>query len=310
MERKTKERAFELRRLLYPQYAHNLQHQFKPTRAREGAPALPGFERGVAAEIEDARRVRALARWARRPAVRSARPASCFTPGEARALARRLEASAECGRLDQTFSSAAYMRRYRLRFVGAALRLAAEHPPEDLRLATIVPPDWRLPGPDLPGLQPRRLLERFRQQLVRAGLTYAEGWLIAFVHGDYDPTHDAYQPHLHILATAGLVPVLARVAGLPALRPGDPTGPGHVRCPVRIQRLNNPVRQISYHLAQGFWPAKASYVKDGVWRRSRYRGRIRAPRSVEYLMWLDRLDFRDLVLLHGCRIGRGRLRAT
>ncbi|WP_342163471.1 hypothetical protein [Methylobacterium sp. SD21] len=310
MEREVEERAFELRRLLYPGYAYNLQHQFKPTRARKNVPARPGFERGVDAAIEDARRVRTLRRWAKRDAARSVHPAARFTPEAALALARRLEAPDERGRPNRTFSCAAYMRRYRLRFVGAALRLAAEHPPEDLRLATIVPPDWRLPGTDLPALQPRQLLERFRQQLVRAGLKEAKGWLIAFVHGDYDPTHDAYQPHLHILMTTGLLPVLATVAGLPALRPGDPTEPGHVRRPVLVQRLNNPVRQISYHLAQGFWPAKASYVEDGVWRRSRYRGRIRAPRSVEYLMWLDRLDFRDLVLLHGCRIGQGRLRAT
>ena len=86
-------------------------------------------------------------------------------------------------------------------------------------------------------------------------------------------------------------------------RAGDPTRPGYVRQPIRVLRLSHPERRVSYHLAQAFWPSKPSYRKDGVWRRHPYRQRIPDPRLAEWLMWIDRQSFSDLLMLRGCRVG-------
>jgi hypothetical protein len=207
----------------------------------------------------------------------------------------------------QTFASSAYMRRFRLRFVGAVLKLIRDDPAAQISVVTIIPRDWRIPGRALPAVKPKQYLERFRQQLVRAGLKDADGWMIAFLHGVYDPSHDAYELHLHLVVTDGLIPLINKLRALPSYRPSDPAQAGHIRQPIRVQPLANPARRVSYYLAQSFWPSKPSYQKNGVWRRSRRRQRIPDPRLAEWLMWIDRLSFSDLLMLRGCRLGDGSL---
>lgn len=300
-------RAFELKRLRYPAFQNNLQHQLKATNSEGENRGKAGFERQVDVREEDLLRRAKLTAWSKGLFPPSAkRPAVSFSPVHARALALRLKRGT--GSLPpQTFASSAYMRRFRLRFVGAVLKLIRDNPSAKVRLVTIIPRDWRIPGRSLPRIKPKQLLERFRQQLVRAGLKNADGWLIAFMHGDYDPTKDAYQLHLHVIASDDLVLLIEKLRDLPAYRPGESSQPGYVRQPIRVLRMKNVERRVSYYLAQAFWPSKPSYLKDGVWRRHSRRQRIPDPRLAEWLMWIDRQSFGDFLMLRGCRIGGGAL---
>lgn len=302
------DRAFKLERLYYPEYPYNLQHQLKAKAPDDLGQEKGGFERQRAARAEDRERREALLRWASgvvRPSAK--RPARSFTAHDARSLAVRLERPARGSSPAQTFASSAYMRRFRLRFVGAVLKLIRNNPEAQIGVVTILPRDWRIPGRALSAVKPKQYLERFRQQLVRAGLKDADGWMIAFLHGDYDPSQDTYQLHLHLVATNGLLPLIEKLRALPVYRPGDPAQPGYIRQPIRVLSLANPERRVSYYLAQAFWPSKPSYQKDGVWRRSRHRQRIPDPRLAEWLMWMDRQSFGDLLMLRGCRLGDGSL---
>lgn len=302
------DRAFQLERLSYPRYAYNLQHQLKAQPADGVGRGRGGFERQHATRVEDRRRREKLLLWAEGASRSNAqRDVIAYTAQDARDLAMRLKRVTGGGPPAQTFASSAYMRRFRLRFVGAALKLIRDAPSAEVGLVTIIPRDWRISGRALPTIKPKQYLERFRQQLVRAGLKDADGWMIAFLHGDYDPSHDAYQLHLHIVATDGLLPLIDKLRSLPAYRRGDPARPGFVRQPIRALRLQAPERRVSYYLAQAFWPSKPSYCRDGVWRRHPRRQRIPDPRLAEWLMWIDRQSFGDLVMLRGCRLGGGTL---
>jgi hypothetical protein len=131
------------------------------------------------------------------------------------------------------------------------------------------------------------------------------GWLIAYVHGEYDPRTDRFQLHLHVLTVGNKAKAIERLRKLPLY-----TRNAHVQRPIVRRRLKNAATQISYYLAQGFWPAKPTVRIGGNTRRTRSRYRIPEPRHAEFLMWLDRQTFTDLVWLHGCRFERGRLVPT
>lgn len=308
MPQSSTDRAFKLGQLYYPRYQYNLKYQLRAEVADDTGQEKGGFERQRAVRLEDRKRREALLRWMDgivRPSAQ--RPAKGFTAHDAHSLAARLKRPTGGGPPPQTFASSAYMRRFRLRFVGAVLKLIRNDPAVQIGVVTIIPRDWRIPGRALPAVKPKQYLERFRQQLVRAGLKDANGWMIAFLHGDYDPSHDTYQLHLHLVATDGLLPLLDKLRNLPVYRPRDPAQPGYVRQPIRVLALSSPARRVSYYLAQAFWPSKPSYQKDGVWRRSRLRQRIPDPRLAEWLMWIDRQGFGDLLMLRGCRLGDGSL---
>ncbi len=180
-------------------------------------------------------------------------------------------------------------------------------PDEAVRLCTIVPHTWRCRGDQLGNVDPKRLLSQFRTQLNRAGLAKLEGWLIASVHGDYDPTSDTFQPHLHVLVVGEKAEAVESLQNQKLYRRDAAE---HVRQPIIPRKLKNPARQISYYLAQPFWPSRATLTINGRKTRERGRKRIPEPRHAEFLMWLDRQTFADLVWLHGCSLRNGRLVVT
>ena len=195
-----------------------------------------------------------------------------------------------------------FTRQYRRRFCGVVLEAIERIPAETIYLYTVIPASWRVDGPTLHTKDPKKLLRQFRTQLNRAGLSALDGWLIAFVHGDYDKTYDIFQLHLHVLVVGEKVHALQ---GLRELRIYKPSA--HVKRPIVRKRLKAPARQISYYLAQDFWPSKPTVLVRDVPVRVRERKRIPEPRHAEVLMWLDRQRFADLVWLHGCRITGKRL---
>jgi hypothetical protein len=173
------------------------------------------------------------------------------------------------------------------------LRFVPDH---RIRFYTLVPHAWRYAGDQLATVAPKKLLEQFRAQFNRAGGAGHSGVLIAFVHGEYDPRTDTFQLHLHVLTVGGKAKAIEKLRNSPVYQVSK-----HVRRPIVKRKVKNRARQVSYHVAQGFWPAKPTVLVNGVPVRTRERQRIPEPHHAEVVMWLDRQRFSDLVWLHGCR---------
>jgi hypothetical protein len=188
------------------------------------------------------------------------------------------------------------MRHFRLRFCGAVVAMLRSVPDYKIRFYTLVPHAWRYAGDELATVSPKKLLEQFRAQFNRAGGPGHSGVLIAFVHGEYDRRTDTFQLHLHVLTVGGKAKAIEKLRNSPVYQVSK-----HVRRPIVKRKVKNRARQVSYHVAQGFWPAKPTALVNGVSVRTRERQRIPEPRHAEVVMWLDRQRFSDLIWLHGCR---------
>ncbi len=310
-------RGSDPRQLRYPLHRYNVRHHLKPEPSGIKSRTTKGFESSSDARREDLFRIASLAKWAgdfeSPPNKRCSLLRRCagFSDADARHVITRIESVHPHKPGIATLASASGMRMHRLRFIGAAWELLEDTRPGTIHLFTLVPKrGWDVKGKELINVQPRAYLERFRQQLQRAGSVAGNGWLIACLHGDYDPAADSYQLHIHIIATGRIADVVAKLKLLPMYRNAGRDESRTVRTPFLESRWGDPARRISYYLAQGFWPSKPTYIKDGVTRRARGRRRIPDPRFGEFLMWLDRQYFFDLLLMKGCMLSSGRLVAT
>ena len=257
----------------------------------------PGFPIRARMRCEIRTRIKSLTVWKHSGAKGPIKPANMPVRRASRVL-RKLRAET----LVPSFASPKFTRQYRRRFCGVVLEAIERIPAETIYLYTVIPASWRVDGRTLHTKDPKKLLRQFRTQLNRAGLSAFGGWLIAFVHGDYDKTYDIFQLHLHVLVVGEKVHALERLRELRIYKSS-----AHVKRPIVRKRLKAPARQISYYLAQDFWPSKPTVLVRDVPVRVRERKRIPEPRHAEVLMWLDRQRFADLVWLHGCRITGRRL---
>ncbi|MFI0847752.1 hypothetical protein [Mesorhizobium sp. IMUNJ 23232] len=145
--------------------------------------------------------------------------------------------------------------------------------------------------------EPKKLIERLRSQLNRQGLPNLSGWLIAQVHGDYNPVGDHYQIHLHVLSVGNVGIAIEGLRGIAPYRPGE------VKRPILRRAATNLMSRVPYYVAQPFWPMRISL--PGGKRTSRRR--LPPDRLADWLMWIDEQRFSDLIWLHGCSIQAGKL---
>ena len=197
-------------------------------------------------------------------------------------------------RCPRTQASSRYMRRRRRRMIAHILSLIDSLGAPPANIFTLIP-DWLFSPEELRDLQPKRLVGRLRSWLISLGAAQASGILIAILHGEYDCSSHLFHLHVHGLATNDMIDVVEHTRTLRPL-----TSPRSVM----LQPLVHPVPQISYIL-KSFWPAKSG--------PSGHRGRIHRipePAHSEYLCWLHKHDFSELVLLMGCRASSGTIFST
>jgi hypothetical protein len=270
-----------------------------PYRADKDAPeSLPQNKRleieGMS-QPEDGGRAKGL----RRPIVLNS---PLIRPLQARALARRLEKSANDGDYPHSMACALFMRWFRYRFIGALWRLYAEQlQVGSPKTFTIIPRAWEFRPEELMDVDPRRLMASLRSILYKMGAKGADGWLIVFLHGEYDPVAGVFRIHVHGLASLEMIQVVKRLRELPQFKTRrlSPTGvPEAIYRPVRIswKPLADLPAPLSY-LAQSFWPSRAIYVDQyGKNRRQKLKRRIPEPYHSLVLLWLDRWHPDDLML--------------
>lgn len=265
------------------------------------------FETEADSKREDARRASGLARTIAK---------GILDPDEearARRLQVDLETAARTGQYAPTLACHLYMRWLRICIAGhlwKLMRITRWH-----TTATIIVRSWEFTPGELWEVDPRQLMKAFRTDLYRAGMKAVDGWLFAYLHGEFDPIAKVYRLHLHIACTKSVVPVLDRIRTMGNykstrfLSDGSPS-PVFRRVWVRRKPLFNMPDPVTY-IAQSFWPARPIHIdENGKRSRLRQKGAIREPYHSQVLLWLDRWNVEDLTLMVGLRVTKAGLIRT
>ncbi|WP_375273100.1 hypothetical protein [Sphingomonas sp.] len=225
----------------------------------------------------------------------------------ARLLASKLASQAVGEDTYNSPASAMAARRTRLKLVGEVWKIADSAPRNQVATATLLKRGWCIAAESLADFDPRALLAQLRADIRRTGAFQAGGFLIAGLHADFEPYERRYQLHVHLLATDSAIEAVDRLRHMSRYRSSSSDDDDdHVRQRVRLSRtpLTNLPDPITY-LFQPFWPSRwIGTSPEGESIRQRIKARIPEPYHSEWLLWMDRWRFDDLVLLMGARIGR------
>lgn len=180
---------------------------------------------------------------------------------------------------------------------------------------TILPMTWDFKPEELERVVPALLLASLLAALYDKGAANANGWLMVFIHGEWDPIGQVYRLHVHGYAYGEMVDVVDRLRTLPNyktqryLKDGS-LSPVYRRVQVKRKPPKNRLRQITYRF-QSYWPAKAIVIsQDGSRKRARRKRRIPEPHHSQVLLWLDQWDVADLTLMIGLRVTKAGLIQT
>lgn len=264
---------------------------------RNRTPLLGDFETGTQARVEDRRRVQG----ARRRSVRV-----LLREEKAKRLIRSIVRSGR--RLRRSLASAIYMRNLRQRVSGQIWWLAIRTANLQPRTFTLFPRGWEVPAGKLSSFNPIQRLAALRSLINRCGGTEAGGYLILFIHGEFEPRRRVYQIHVHGLAAGALWRVInEKVRKTPSVRTikGAYGRTDFVRHRLRMDgELTDLPRPLTY-LLKSYWPSRAQYLTpEGRLRRHRRATRIPEPYHTEVLLWLDRWRLSDLSLMMNLSVDR------
>lgn len=273
--------------------------EYRIDRLQAGPEDTAIFETRRASRDEDALRARRL---------RSSAPSPLVDNGAAAELANCL--AGPISRCDGHPASSRYMRQFRIRIIGHLWRLVEDEgwQPDGVTAFTVLPLGWEFTPETLDQADPRKLLDRLRGQLKRAGSGDADGFLIASIHGEFEPEEQIYRLHAHGFAAGGMIGVLDDLRPLPAYRPRP-----SVTVPMQIRR--KPLDDLPYPLGypfKSYWPCRRiGPVGDtGTVKRQRGHHRIPEPHHSQVLLWLDRWSVSDMTLLMNLHVGPAGLVAS
>lgn len=249
------------------------------------------FETRAASAEEDATRIRLLKRTANcNPALRRA--------------ARRLAAKLQDPDGAATLASSVYMRRQRINIAGKLAQLYEAYP--DARLFTVIPRGWQFRPDELGDANPAKLMAGFRSDLNRCGAVSATGFVVAFVHGEYDPGQNIYQLHMHGLADGGMLPALNRMRSRPKYKNGQRGSGETLRVTQRVKIGKKAITDVPLAMAymvQNSWPSRWSgELGSGKVVRQRLKYRIPEPYHTQVLLWLDQWTLNNISMLFHIRV--------
>jgi hypothetical protein len=176
----------------------------------------------------------------------------------------------------------------------------ADYNVKDLRFVTLINPADALPAGDLHTFNPRKLINRFRRQLERAGLPKSETFLIGGVDGEWDEGWFLFQPHLHLITRKD------NIALLKSIVKSWPKEPDQIRVRLLPKPIYDLPRAVTY-LDKSWWPAVAR--KSNPLQITPYKDKRRPPPEIELeiLLWFDRYRAADLRLSYGLKTHHGKL---
>jgi hypothetical protein len=226
-------------------------------------------------------------------------PQGLFEPELALKLARRLLYS---GRPPESAASAAFLRKKRIQIGSHLWRLALDNAYGRVATATLFPRGKSMKPEQLRKFSPQQFLRQLRSSLDRLGAANAGGYLIATVHGEYEPEKGLFYPHFHLLAAGGMIDVVGKLRSTKTYRSDRRAfHEGSDDCFQRVRvsqgELTNLPSPLTY-LYQSFWPSRwTGTLPDGHRVRRRDKGRMPEPYHTLVLLWLDKWRLRHLTLL-------------
>lgn len=244
---------------------------------------LKGFETVVDSRVEDLFRVKALVGLGGNHAI----------------LSNQLKKATDTEHLPLSPASHFYMRENRLRLVGAVHEYFHERgfPDSEIFAFTLIHQKWFVAGGSLSMQSAAKIKAKLLRYLERAGVTAADGLLFAGLHASFDDT--GYQLHFHGIVAGDKVRALRKLLGKFGFVSTE-----RIYRPLKIGKLVNPARQISYCL-QSWWPHEPAEVPFGGKRR-----RLPPNAHAEFLMWMANQNLLELVVMSGMRIGKNGIEST
>lgn len=231
--------------------------------------------------------------------------AGLFAARSARRLQKRLDYARPRNGPPRSSASSAYMRRLRDRVFSQIWKLVAAAPAR-VTTFTAIKRGWELTPEQLLEADLDKLLSGFLSDLNRRGAAQASGWLIAFLHGEYETPAGIFRLHLHGIVSGDMITVLdeLRKGRKYKYRPDD-----SVRFRLRIARkpLTNLPHSLTYCF-KSYWPWKHVVVGANGKRRTRRHKRIPEPYHTLVLLFLDRHQPSDFVVLQHVAVARNRLK--
>jgi len=212
----------------------------------------------------------------------------------ARSLIAKLAGSFVSATVSPTLASARHMRTVRQRFIHAAVAALEPLGWSNLRTFTLMNDRLVFTPEEFNHITATQIKRRLRTHLVRIGITADAGFLLAFIHGEFDPVSRLYTLHFHGITTAEIADLLQSLVGKWGYVPTR-TGAS----PLRRDQINDPGRQLSY-LLKSYWPSKGvREMLNGSRKRDRKGRRIPEPYHTQYLLWMDRHRLSDLTVMIG-----------
>jgi len=212
---------------------------------------------------------------------------------DAKDLAAKLKAGSETGFPPPSLASSAHMRLIRRRVLGALLSAVEDYQDDELATFTIIDSSLRYSPEELDAISAETIKNRWITHLKRFGISNQTGFLLAFLHGEFEPTSRTYQVHFHGVGTKEKVEALRRLLG----HLGYTTTSTGAPC-LRIDGVKDRVPQLSY-LLKSYWPEKAVRLVNGKPKRDRKAQRVKEPFQTQYLLWLDRQQLSALTIFNG-----------
>lgn len=230
-------------------------------------------------------------------------------PRSVRALRGRLEEGVWGESPIPTLASSLYMRQWRIRIVGWLWSLYDSPRNAPVTTAHILPTGWIIPAKDLMLVKPEMLMNCLRCDLNRLSAKAADGFLFAFLHGEYNPEDDCFHLHAHCLVSKGMIDVVKKLRNREKARLLKFSN-SITRTPVKIRAtLRNLPNPLSY-CCQSYWPKKG-YLDPvtGDWKRGK-KHRIPEPYHSLFLLWIDQWELEDLTLMMKLSVRAGRLEVS
>ena len=278
----------------------SLEHLPRPRR-RNNIARIAGsrFETQEAAQKEDQVRIRRLRGSADRTDAEQA---------ECNHLADQIEQVGPDN--PTTLPSKVAMRAIRLRMAGELLRLCRG---KRTYFVTLIPRGLSIAPDDLPGLDPKKENQKLRVTSNRAGAnSRAEGWIFAYLEGEYNPATDMIQMHWHLIVVGDdMVSAIKRLRQLPRFKRRMGARYNHDGVKMRIQVKR--IRQSRLHRAINYATKGTWYQKwrdegaDGARKIQKFRGRIQEPTGSKVLLWLDRWKVGDMTMMLNLWVGKNGL---
>ena len=224
-------------------------------------------------------------------------------PEAALGLAKRLSSRPRMG--PHCLCDPRLMRRIRNRVGGWLWHLVDKYG-GPVCTVTLVPRGWAFTPDELQCVDPNKLLNRLRTDLLRCAPNSGKGWAIYFLHGEFQTAQGAYPMHVHGVAGGAMVKAVDALRKRKNYASTRKKGQDNTQRVVQSQKpLTNLPEPLTY-LLKSYWPKKWKGYVSGVdtERRSRDHGRIPEPYHSQYLLWLDQLELKDITLLMGVRVGK------